>query len=254
MKYFDKIERRLKGEMSESEEKAFDQELQENKELAEEYELQKIEEDILDFAVEEDLLARIRQIKKEKADVPTVPKKTIAVKKYRWRRSLTAIAASLVILIAAYYAVEYNNNSGTPKDIALTAYRQMPPNLSLTKAIDNNTEAWETNKQFLLSKENEKVISATSFFENEKKRTPEAAYYLGHGYWNLEDYDKALMNFEYFLDNSVNDDRLVPLAEYYKSLALLASNREDDAREFILAKKIGHPFEKPWNELLKNLK
>ena len=250
MKYFDKINRKLKGEMSASEAAEFDQELQENEELAKAYELQQMEEDLLSLAVEEDLLAEIKAIRNEQSASST--KETKVVQMRSWRRVLS-IAAGLAFLLAAYFM--WNNGGEDPSYMAIAqeGYRTNPPNLSGTKAVGDDPQAFETNKQLLLSSSQQDLGAAITFFETEKADSPEAAYYLGHGYGRRGDYEKSLLNFDYFLEQAGKDDRLRPAAEYYKALTLLALGESNEVKTWIQGKKGEHPFQKPFEVLLKKI-
>lgn len=249
MKHFERIERRLSGKMSSEEAEAFDQEMAENEELARNFEQQRLEEGLLDLSIEEDLLAKIKTIREEQSSGEEEGHRAKVVGIRSWRRILS-IAAGLAVLVAAYFIFQNDDATVSPLALAQETYRNAPPNFSGAKAIGNDQQAEERNRQLLLSSSKEKVKSAIAYFESQKDTSAEAAYYLGHGYWNTGEYRKALLNFEYFLKNTDENNRLISNAEFYKSLALLAAGRVGDARSFIAKKIGGHPFQKQWEALL----
>ena len=253
MKYFDRIDRRLKGKMSDAEAKVFDKELLENEELATAFEIQQLEENMLDFAVEEDILARVRKIGKEEAFHFQEEKEPKVVKMVNWRKSLSLAAGMALLVTASYFIFQGINSEDSSRILAQEYYAEYPPNLSGNKAIGDKQNALEANKLLLLSVNEEDIKTAISFFESQKSTSSIAAFYLGHGYWVTKDYKKSLLNFEYFSENSSQNPRFVPQAEFYKSLALLAMNNVDEAKQFINEKKVDHPFQKQWEELLEQL-
>jgi tetratricopeptide (TPR) repeat protein len=169
-----------------------------------------------------------------------------------WRRVLS-IAAGLAFLVAAYFMWENGNRAPDYVAIAQEGYREYPPNLSGTKAVGDEPQAFETNKQWLMSNNQNELDAAIAYFEKEKTTSPEAAYYLGHGYWQKGDYEKSLLNFDEFLSQSDRSHPLFAAAEYYKALPLVMLGEIEEAKAYINAKKEGHPFQKPFEKLLEKM-
>lgn len=252
MKYFDKIERYLNGEMTSEEAESFNKEVLKNEELAKELEMQRMEESILNFAVEEQLLEQIEAIKKEKKSSEKIKSRTIGLGKTKLKKAL-AIAAGISFIAIVYFLLQESIFTPSFTALAQEIYKEYPPNLSGTKTIDNESKDFTLSKLLLMSDSTQDLETATTYFDLQKSSRIEAYYFAGHGYWKLKEYHKSLENFEYFLRNSEADHQFSPHAEFYKSIVLVALERIDEARQFIHEKKIGHPLEKQFDALLNRI-
>jgi hypothetical protein len=257
MNNFETIRRRLAGEMSPEEAAAFDLRLQEDEALAREYAQQRAEELLLDLAAQRDLQAKIKAIRQaQQAEKPSAgpqpEAKTIGI---GWRWAWRA-AAGLALLIGAYAIIQFII-PGKPSHLALAqaAYAAQPPSFSEVRAIDPTLEqqALEREKKRLLSGSPEEVKAAVAALAPQAAAEPAIAYWLGHGYWRIEDYDQAAERFRFFLEQAAEDADLRPNAEYYYALALLASGEPLAAKALLEDKKAGHRFEKQMEGLLRQL-
>ena len=251
MKYFDLITQKLNNELSARQLADFEEQLKINPELAEEYELQKFEESILDIAVEEDVWKEIKkhpvgqeQPEKERL-IPTAK-----VVKIRQFKRILSIAAGFAFLITAFFVVK-NMTTSTPQEIAQSFYQKYPPNFSGTKSIGEEAESFQQNKSLLQSNQLANIQTAIDYFEIEKENTVDAWYYLAHGYLKKGDYLNASMSFDDFLAKAKTDSRLIPQAEYYRILSLIAQDRA--IKDEVNAIKNGHLFEKQFEELLEEI-
>ena len=247
MKYFEEIAKRLNGQMTKAEEEAFDRKLKMDKELAKAYELQVTEEDVLDFAIREDILTEVKTIGRAQS---LQRGKTIRLTNWR---NIATIAAGLALLVAAFFVFRNNDISQPPLAIAQEYFNKYPPNLSSTKSADENLQEMEQNKLRIVSPNPAELGQAIDYFETHVGTNVESFYYLGHAYWQAENHHKAQSNFQDFLNRADNNNQLRPLAEFYQSLTVLANGDTEKAKRYILENKQGHAFQVPWEALLEAL-
>lgn len=258
MNNFETIRRRLAGEMSPKQAAAFDLRLQEDEALAREYEQQRAEELLLDLAAQRDLQAKIKAIRQAQLSEapPAAPAPEAKIIGSGWRWAWRA-AAGLALLIGAYVVIQFIIRSDEPSHLAIAqaAYAAQPPSFSDVRAVDPTAgqQALEREKDRLLAGSPEEVKAAIAALAPQAAAEPSIAYWLGHGYWRIEDYDQAAARFRFFLEQAAEDADLRPNAEYYYALTLLASGEPLAAKALLEDKKEGHRFKRQMEALLKQL-
>jgi len=260
MKNFETIERYLNEEMTPEERSAFEHTLQTDAALAEEYELHKQEKEVIEFAIEEDIFQEIKAIGQERqsaagqgrqsapaenAPPPERKPEGGRVISMNWQIALSA-AASITLLVVAYLV--YNNStssSETPQQIALSSYEAHPPNLgAMRKSGDaDSPPATQQYERQLMSDDKAEVRAAIDFFASQASEDPLADYLLGHGYWQLQQYDQSAAYFQSFLqDEKAQGMEEYYNAQYYYILSLMAEGEKDEARAYFDDLEASHPF------------
>ncbi len=259
MKYFDKIDQYLKGQLSEAEEKAFLQEVAENKELASELELQEAEETVLEVFSKDELLNEIKMIyeeeqqhQKDKKDVPFRSRKFF----------LLGIAIAITILVAAILIInELIKKTSqpappSPQAFAQTLYEDThPPKFdNQTKSIDNqDADAFYEQVARIPEAGNEELSAIIDYIGTVRDQYPEAIYYLAHARFRQEEYELAANLFQAFLDQDVG---FKSDAEFYRVLALVLSDQKEIAKQEIttlLDRDYNHAYENSLKELQQSL-
>jgi len=263
MKYFERIQQRLDGKMSEEEAAAFDQELEKNAELAEEYELQQLEDDLLEFALEEKIRAEVQTARRAYeqqnaegmvvADAPA--QGSGKVRRLNWRAGLS-IAAGLTVLVIAYFLFWPQNVEPAYAEAAQSAYQNNPPNLSDVKRAADTPGEDDRMRNQLTAEQPGLVREAMAFFEAQADTESAGYYYLGHGHWRLGEYQAAARSFERFLQAEEVDQasELYLNAQFYYALCLLAQGQMEQAEQFVASLDTDHVFKPILEKALKKVR
>lgn len=252
MKNFDRIERYLNGEMLEHELQSFEEELLQNPVLAEEVRVQKFEEDSISLMIEDNLLAKIRQIGlKEEAAEPLVAKNNKSVLRFRW----IALAAAASVLLIAVFAI-YNNFSPniTPTELAFRSYEENVPNFSSVRAADlDDQQEYEKYSSYITNKERQKMAETIRFFSEQKSL--DALYKTGHAYLLNNDFAQAVESFTTYLSTAPKTERDYKNASFYLALAYLGADDIPAAKSLFneIEANLDHIFQKDAEDILELL-
>ena len=264
MKYFERIQRRLDGKMTEEEAAAFDRERKENKALAEEYELQQLEDDLLDFALEEEIRAEVqtarRAYEQQNTKGPAVSDKPASksgkTRSLNWKAGLS-IAAGLALLAVAYFLLLPRSDDPSPIKVAQAVYQENPPNLSGGKrTADPQQDDDKRMYKQLTAGQPEQVREAVAYFDAQASTDPAAYYYLGHGYWQLGKYEQAARSFERLLEAAETDrgSELYLNTQFYYALSLLAQGQTEQAGQFVASLDTDNVFKPILEKTLKKVR
>jgi len=263
MKNFETIERYLNEEMTAEERSAFERELQKDAALAEEYELHKQEKEVIELAVEEDIFQEIKAIGRERQEGAGQGQPATATEKasppddqegggrvigMNWRVALAA-AASVALLVVAYFAYSSGASSVPPQQIARRSYEAHPPNLGAVRTGGDSGDAPSLTQQSqqyerqLMSDDKAEVRAAIDFFASQETEGPIIDYLLGHGYWHLQQYDQSAAYFQsFFEDDEAKGMEEYYNAQYYYTLSLMAAGKTEAARAYFDGLEASHPF------------
>ena len=228
MKYFDEIERYLRGSMSEEEKELFDLKMSENQELREEFRKQKFEGEVLDFAVLNSLKEEVRLLREEKTAESS---KTKGSPEFFLP---IAIAASIVLLLGIFIA----RNRYAPERLA-EAYYQFDVSSQNSRDIKEKRLTPVSDGLELLTQG--AYDQAQNYFQELQKVDSvniEASYYLGHVYFQSRKYPEALVSFEEVASIEQNIGPIADDAKYYALLAKLKLGEKDEAFENTLEELI----------------
>ena len=252
MKNFDQIERYLNGEMPESERQSFEQEMAQNPELAEEVRLQRFEEDAIGLMIEDDLLAKIKQIGKEKeAGIQLVSKKNKSFLQLRW---VQLAAAASVLLIAVFAIYNLSSSQLSAPELAALSYDQRVPNFSSIRTTDaDEQEEYNKYSAYITNKEKQSMPETIRFFSEQKSL--DALYKVGHAYLLNSDFTQAIESFTAYLSTASKTDRDFKSASFYLALAYLGNNNASTAQSILSEIKANpdHIFQKDAEDILKKL-
>lgn len=264
MKYFERIQRRLDGKMTEEEAAAFDRELKENAELAEEYELQQLEDALLDLALEEEIRAEgqtaRRTYEQQNSEGRAVAEEPASgsgkARSLNWKAGW-AIAAGLALLAVAYFLFLPQSDSPSPTEVAQAVYQKNTPNLSGGKRTADEPQQDDGRMYDQLTAEQPgQVREAIAYFDAQASTEPTANYYLGHGYWQLGEYEQAARSFERLLE-SEGADRASEIyidAQFYYALSLIAQGQTEQAEQFVASLNTDNVFKPILEEALKKVR
>lgn len=237
----DRMDKYLEGAMSEEEIKAFESELQTNSELARAFEQHK--ETILtieSIGMKDEIAEVIRQNRNQSE------KKARTVS---FNRSAIAVAASLVILIGAFFFLK---PSGTSSGLSLysSLYQADPGLPTLMGATDNPIFS-----DAMVSYKEGKYQEALESFNVLSVANPgndTLAFYQGICYLELNQTQESIQSFDQI-------DPSKPIwgnkAEWYKAMAWLKADQVQNAREILeqIAADNNHRYEKEAQSALERI-
>ena len=183
----DLIEQYLNQEMSERERLDFENQIQEDKVLAAEFERRQTAHKMLDFMISENLKSQLKSLEAQEAKVITLaPRKR--------KMSMLAIAASVIILIGAFFVLMPSGGSLSNPQLA-QEYYQSP---SYTMRGGNADDVSANVSRGVDALKAGQVAEATSLLSQVNQTDPYyilAQYYLGHAQFSVKDYAAAIVSF-----------------------------------------------------------
>lgn len=215
-KDFDLIEKYLSNQLSDTEKQSFDNRVAEDDTFAEEFQRQQSAHKVLDFMVAESLKAQLQDMEEES--------KIISLKKRRRTRlTVLSLAASVLVLIGAFWIV-FPQDSMSNAELAAVYYET--PDYGTRGTNDAVSETKPLNAG-INALQNNQLPDAITQLGDVDASDPDylvAQYYLGHAYYASRQYDQAAQSFS--LVASSNDLRYVEEAQWYELLSCLAQNTE----------------------------
>jgi TolA-binding protein len=224
----DLIEQYLNQELTEKEKLDFENQIQKDQTLAAEFERRQTAHKMLDFMIGENLRSQLKSLEAQEAKVVTLaPRK---------RRIYTlAIAASVIILIGAFFFLIPGGGSLSNPQLALEYY-QSPAytmrggnNETINANISQGIDALKAGNFSEATADLSKVPAADPYFVL-------AQYYLGHAQFSVKNYQAAMASFENVIKSG--DIRYTEDATWYQFLSCLA---QDGSCQSYLNNLLGNP-------------
>lgn len=251
MKYFERIDKYLKNQMSDTERQAFEAELVRNEELASEYEIQQVEEQLLDVYARDQIQKQLQQIKEKKAaPSPTSAKRRVLI-------TSLSIAAGLLLLLTLGRDWLLPSPAAKRSQMVLALYEEYPPTFGpLTR---NGTEETASDSSKLMTQilsdpatSSEQLAQAIAYFQGQVSENPIANYYLGHGLFKAARYQEAVRAFRALQDTS---SPYQADAAFFECLALVQADSIEAANQRIdeLLSVQDQPYVEPLRELKSGL-
>ena len=233
MNNHDKIEKYLKGQLSEDERAAFEKELSNNEALKKELNIQRFEEDLLDWALEDKLQEKIQSFENSKN---SNSKGNSSGKILLW---IIGILSFLALIYGAYNWLKPASSHETLKQYALTSYEKNPyepiaPRTGDASEIQNNLESYEVIILEIRLNELNDVLNLADSAHLNVPNNLKVQNLLGHAYFLSGDYIQAISQFRLILESlPVDKKKEREDAEFYLALSLLAYGNERKAIEIL---------------------
>ncbi len=235
----DLIEKYLSFEMDDTERSDFESQLRQNEELQAEFQRRETAHQALDFLIAENLRAELRTMEQQSTKVVSLAS--------RRRRSFTlAIAASVLVLIGAFFMFLPSKTS-SPLQLAMDNY-DTP---AFTIRGSNEPTALSDGIAALEAQQYEDAIVQLEKVEVGSGHEIAAHYFLGHAYFLTEQYDQAENKFE--LAAAGQDLRYTEDAQWYGLLSCLATNKNCDAKLQDILTTSNHSYMEEAQELSQRL-
>ncbi len=226
MKHFQRIEKYLKGEMPEEERQAFLKEMAEDSELAEEVKIQEFEENALEWMARENLRRKLQAHRKSLKGHSPKGRKGIFRLGDRANFLPIGIAASLLLILAIFFLFP---TAPPPGQLADELSRQYPPGSNSLRSDQG--------------------------LEDGPNSSLDSLYQLGHYLYKEGRYAEAIDQYEAYLDTAPHTFRRVDEVEFYLFLALLKSERLEEATALgeDIVRDSAHRFQPATREALQQL-
>ncbi len=221
MKNFEKIAAYIGGKMTQEEKEAFELAIASNKGLAMEVEMQKLEEEAIVWQADENLRKQIKEFSRNNPVFSQQEKKQMHITWRKW----AAIAASLFLLVSAYFVFNQNPEE-TPKEIAVQFYKDNLPKVDVNRTPSQPQPDYLPFAISIAFANPNEIGEAIEFFENIQPETPlypDAVYWLGHACFKKRDFNCAILKFSK-VKNITNRPELLDRATFYTLLSHLAFN------------------------------
>ncbi|MEZ4934371.1 MAG: hypothetical protein R2788_19875 [Saprospiraceae bacterium] len=218
MKYLDKIEAYLNGQMNEEEIRSFEAQLNKDSELAAEFAIQKFEQEAISLAAEDDLRGRIKSIQSDaKNSINHLVPKVISIR--RWLKPL-AIAASFLLIVG--YLFESNKYSNESLVKAHYTY-------SSDDFLRGNGDASVLSdaKKLFDNGDFNGVIKSLDKVSPDSPFSIKADYLLAHAYFKKKDFQKASLFFKKIFVEKEKAGHFKD-AQWYWLLSNLEEGNQDD--------------------------
>lgn len=230
MNGFDQIEDYLSDKLAPEEQDAFLRKMTEDPELAKEVALQRFERSTIHLMVEDQLKNRIQNIQQalqaEKAESPKTAPKRIKL----WR-TISAVAASIaLLLIAGYYIsdAQYSNQAIVEANYEFSS-------LALRNTSSGSISELTKATKAMASSDYEGAIKILTPLLNVDSTAIQSRYLLGHAHLQLKDYAAASAAFKTTFESGAQAGPYQPQAQWYFLLAKLGLNEQDETFHRILA-------------------
>jgi TolA-binding protein len=210
----DLIEQYLNNELSESERNELEALLETDEVLANEFDRRQSAHQMIDFLISENLRSQLKNMEAEEHKVVSL------VSRSR-RMYALAIAASVVILIGAFFFLIPSGQNLSGQQLAMEYYES--PAFTLRSSDDQLVEAnLSAGIQALNSQNYDEAIQVLEEISSENDYYIMARYYLGHANFLTNNYTEAGNNFSEVVNSG--DIRFLENAEWYELLSCLGQN------------------------------
>lgn len=235
----DRIEQYLSHELSDSERASFEAQISKDDELAAEFQRRETAHLAMDFMISENLRSELMSLE-------TQSHKVVSMMGRKKRMNALAIAASVVIIIGAFFVIMPSSKSSS-LDLAM-AYYEAP---DYTLRGDSNALPSNISDAInaLAQHDYQKTINLLEGKEDDY--VVESSFYLGHAYFLSKRYDEAKEQFNTVI--SSNDLRYKENAEWYALLNCLA--QADNCQEVLdsITEDNRHPYHDKALTIMKEL-
>lgn len=211
----DLIEQYLSNELSDAERKELEAQLETDKDLANELDRRQTAHQMIDFMISESLRNQLKALEAEDSKVVSLASRT--------RRLYTlAIAASVIILIGAFFFLIPGGQSLSNQQLAMNYYEA--PVFTMRSSGDETIEAnLAAGLQALRDTDYRAAIQNLEQISPENDQYIMARYYLGHAHFLAREYTAAGNYFAEVINS--NDIRYIEDAQWYALLSCLSQDQ-----------------------------
>ena len=229
------IERYLNNEITTTEKEAFDLRLQKEEILKAEFQRRQTAHNALDFIITSNFKKQLERLESES--------ETGTIKKMNIRRiSILSIAASIAILVGAFYLFSLQD---TAKGVQLAASYYEIPNLNNLRNGIGETANENLLSRGLTALQNQEYNAAIKSLDSIQSNAPfylEAQYYQAHAYYLSDQFKKAESAFEAI--STTIDIRYSEEAEWFALLSCLTQESTCEEKLNRLLKNSDHTYHK----------
>ena len=206
----DRIEQYLNFEMLDADRQTFETQIEQDQELAAEVGRREVAHKTLDVMIAENLRTELQAMEKQDTKVVSLASRSR-------RRFQLAIAASVLVLIGAFFMF-LPSKSSSPYQLAMSAYAA--PDFTLRSGNSDTPSDLTKGMEALESGDYESAISTLGAVDATSGYKVPAHFYLGHAHFLNGDYAVA----QRFFDDAAagNDLRYTEDAQWYATLSCLA--------------------------------
>ena len=158
-----------------------------------------------------------------------------------------AVAASVAVLVAAWFAIDFIAGSASPQELALSYY-ELPA--APASSMSQEEERWAAG---LAAYQSNDYPGAVTQWQQLPDPTAEQRYYLAHGYLNNTQYNEAIVIFHAL---ATGQSLYNYPSEWNLALAHLMNNNVESSVEVLgrIEVSVGHPYVSDARDLLSSLK
>lgn len=248
----EQIEKYLTNQLSESEKIAFEGRLEKDEVLRATYSKHELAHKALDYLITKNLKQQLMELEAadeeqvEEADqdnIISINRKKNKTRRLRW----IGLAATFALLVSFVFLNYFNQSSLTGPALANSLY-QLPE--ASIRAADGNPiypeVLLEEGIQALNNRDYAKAIDQLTQIPEDGAYFYEAQYFLGHAYYNSDQFADALKAFDIMI--SSDDFRFLPDANWFALLSCVALENDCQNR---LNTILNNPKHKYYNAALK---
>ena len=237
----DQIEQYLNFEMAEEDRHIFESQLDQDQELAAEVSRREMAHKTLDFMIAENLRTELKAMEQQDTKVVSLASRSR-------RRFQLAIAASVLVLIGAFFMF-LPSKSSTPYQLAMSAYD--PPNFTLRSGTADSPVDLTKGMEALEIGDYQSAISALRAVDPNSGFKVPADFYLGHATFLSGDYTAAQ---QYFAAAAAGEDlRYTEDAQWYATLSCLALKNNCSDKLEDISNDSSHSYIEHAKEILQQL-
>jgi len=235
--HIDLIEKYLSNDLSQEEKQTFDQKVHTDNEFAHEFEKRQAAHTAIDFLIAQSLKSELEALEEEEQQGGKV---VSFQKRKRNRLVLLSLAASLLLLIG-YFALNINGNSGLDARQLAAANYEAPNYRDIRGDKVDFEDLLTKGVNALKQKEYQTAITTLDSVAQSNEYYVIAQFYLGHAYYQAEQFTQAEEAFESV--SSSSDIRYQEDADWYGLLACLANEGNCTDKIDRLAKDNSHSYQ-----------
>lgn len=226
------IEQYLNNELSEAERRDLEEKIAGDETLADELDRRQMAHSMLDFMITENLRTQLK-------DLEAQDTKVISLQSRNRRMYSLAIAASVIILIGAFFFIWPSGGQLSNQQLAMEFYET--PAFSMRGADPQSVTVQIANAlQAINAQDYNAAIQNLEEVSNDNEYYTIARYYLGHAHFLNKDYQAAESDFAEVI--AANDLRYHDDAQWYQLLSCKAQNRDCEQMLQSILSNPNHPF------------
>ena len=227
----DLIEQYLTNEMSEAQRVEFEDKIKNDEALAAEFERRQTAHKMIDFMVTENLRSQLKSL--ESHDT-----KIVSIQSRRRRMYTLAIAASVAILLGAFFLFIPGGSGLSNQQLAMQYYAS--PDFTMRSGGDGVPAGIATAISDIQANDHDNAIDVLRQISSSDPYYILAQYYLGHAQFLAKDYSNALASFQRVADS--NDIRYAEDAQWYGLLSCLSIEENCDSYLQVIVGNPNHAF------------